>query len=80
MSNPRHRAYSGFGRDAPPGYGPHQTIYNRFIRWTRLGVFSTIFAALVRKGAKPEGIMIDATASKRLAICGAATEGRGRFS
>src|ERR1700734_2776385 len=33
-------------RDAPPEYGPHKTIYNRFIRWSRLGVFNKIFAAL----------------------------------
>lgn len=24
-------------RDAPVDYGPHKTIYNRFIRWSRLG-------------------------------------------
>jgi putative transposase len=24
-------------RDAPREYGPHKTIYNRFIRWSRLG-------------------------------------------
>ena len=24
-------------RDAPKEYGPHKTIYNRFIRWSRLG-------------------------------------------
>ena len=48
-------------RDAPPGYGPHKTIYNRFIRWSRLGVFNKIFAELARKGGKPERIMIDAT-------------------
>ncbi len=23
-------------RDAPKEYGPHKTIYNRFIRWSRL--------------------------------------------
>jgi len=27
-------------RDAPQEYGPHKTIYNRFIRWSRLGVFN----------------------------------------
>ena len=48
-------------RDAPSDYGPHKTIYNRFIRWSRLGVFNRIFAALARKGAKTERIMIDAT-------------------
>ena len=33
-------------RDAPAEYGPHKTIYNRFIRWSWLGVFNKIFAAL----------------------------------
>jgi transposase len=33
-------------KDLPPGYGPHKTIYNRFVRWSRLGVFSKIFSAL----------------------------------
>jgi transposase len=48
-------------KDAPPGYGPHKTLYNRFIRWSRLGVFDRIFAALASEGPKPERIMIDAT-------------------
>ena len=48
-------------RDAPVDYGPHKTIYNRFVRWSRLGVFSKIFAALASKGPKPERLMIDAT-------------------
>jgi len=48
-------------RDAPVDYGPHKTIYNRFIRWSRLGVFSKIFAALASKGPRPERLMIDAT-------------------
>jgi putative transposase len=48
-------------RDAPAGYGPHKTIYNRFIRWSRLGVFNRIFAELAAKGGKPDRIMIDAT-------------------
>ena len=48
-------------RDAPKEYGPHKTIYNRFIRWSRLGVFNRIFAALAAKGVKPDRLMIDAT-------------------
>ena len=48
-------------RDAPAGYGPHKTIYNRFVRWSRMGVFNRIFAELARKGAEAERIMIDAT-------------------
>ncbi len=48
-------------RDAPKDYGPHKTIYNRFIRWSRLGVFNKIFAALAGKGGEPDQLMIDAT-------------------
>ena len=48
-------------RDAPPEYGPHKTIYNRFVRWSRLGVFNKIFAALAHGGRDPERVMIDAT-------------------
>ena len=48
-------------RDVPPDYGPHKTIYNRFVRWSRLGVFNKIFAELARKAGKPSRLMIDAT-------------------
>ena len=48
-------------RDAPAEYGPPTTIYNRFIRWSRLGVFNRIFAELAAKGGKPDMLMIDAT-------------------
>ncbi len=48
-------------RDAPTEYGPHKTIYNRFIRWSRLGVFNRIFGALAAKGGKADQLMIDAT-------------------
>ena len=47
-------------KDAPKGYGPHKTLYNRFIRWSRMGVFDRIFAGLAGEGPKPERIMIDA--------------------
>lgn len=48
-------------KDAPREYGPPKTLYNRFIRWSRLGVFDRIFAALAGEGPKPERIMIDST-------------------
>src|SRR5438132_5311439 len=51
-------------KDAPRGYGPHKTLYNRFVRWSRLGVFDRIFAALASDGPKPERIMIDAHPSE----------------
>lgn len=48
-------------RDAPKDYSPHKTIYNRFIRWSRLGVLNKIFAALAAKGGSPDRLMNDAT-------------------
>lgn len=48
-------------RDAPKEYGPHKTLYNRFIRWSRMGVFDKIFAALVEESGEPARLMIDAT-------------------
>ena len=48
-------------RDAPKDYGPHKTIYNRFIRWSRLGVFNRIFSALAGEAGDPDQVMIDTT-------------------
>ena len=48
-------------RDAPVAYGPHKTIYNCFIRWSRLGVFNRILAELAAMAGKPDQVMIDAT-------------------
>jgi putative transposase len=48
-------------RDAPSDYGPHKTIYNRFIRWSRLGVFNRILAELAGMAGTPDQVMIDAT-------------------
>jgi transposase len=48
-------------KDAPCEYGPPKTLYNRFVRWSRMGVFNRIFAALAGKAGTPERLMIDAT-------------------
>ena len=47
-------------KDAPREYGPHKTLYNRFLRWSRMGVFNRIFEELA-KGGTSERLMIDAT-------------------
>ncbi|MBX9858304.1 MAG: transposase [Sphingomonas sp.] len=39
-------------RDAPKAYGPHKTIYNRFIRWSRLGGYD---ANSLRKTLRENG-------------------------
>ena len=66
-------------RDAPPGYGPHKTIYNRFVRWSRLGVFNNIFADRrqpFKKGPVPRciGRTKGGLNSKLHAVC----DGQGR--
>ena len=48
-------------RDAPAAYGPHKTLYNRFVRWSRAGVFDRIFAALAGGSEATGTVMIDAT-------------------
>lgn len=46
-------------RDAPKGYGPHKTIYNRFVRWSKLGVFDRIFAELAQQIDKSDEFFVD---------------------
>ena len=48
-------------RDAPPEYGPYKTLYNRFIRWSRMGIFNNIFFELSKTAGNDGKVMIDAT-------------------
>ena len=36
-------------RDLPERYGPRMTVYNRFNRWAKRGVWEPVFAALALK-------------------------------
>ena len=47
-------------RDAPAEYGLHKTLYNRFIRWSNMGIFDTIFKELSSQDI-PVQLQIDAT-------------------
>ena len=48
-------------KDAPVAYGPHKTLYNRFVRWSRMGIFNRIFVELAQRPNGTEQLMIDAT-------------------
>ncbi|MFC3030905.1 MULTISPECIES: IS5 family transposase [Roseomonadaceae] len=48
-------------RDAPVAYGPHKTLYNRWVRWSRMGVFARMLMTLAEAGQDVSKIMIDAT-------------------
>lgn len=50
--------------DAPEVYGPHKTLYNRFVRWAAEGVWIDIFHALASASGPPAQILIDRTAVK----------------
>jgi transposase len=47
--------------DCPPEYGPHTTIYNRFVRWAKRGVWERLFNDLASRGRSNETQMIDST-------------------
>ena len=48
-------------RDAPREYGPHKTLYNRWRRWSEMGVFARILVELADQGSETSTVMIDAT-------------------
>ena len=45
----------------PAVCGPHKTLYNRFVRWSRMGIFDRIFANLAAESGPPDRVMIDST-------------------
>ena len=47
--------------DCPPEYGPPTTIYNRFVRWARRGVWENLFRELAGNGRSMDTQMINST-------------------
>src|SRR5436305_13838729 len=47
--------------DCPPEYGPHTTIYNRFVRWAERGIWDNLFRHLAGRGRSTATQMIDST-------------------
>ncbi len=39
-------------RAAPTEYWPRKTLWNRFVRWSRLGVLNRIFASLAGRAGR----------------------------
>ena len=50
--------------DAPKEYGPPKTLYNRWKRWSRMGVFATTMTELAAQAQETGIVMIDATHAK----------------
>jgi transposase len=64
-------------KDCPLEYGPYTTIYNRFTRWARRGVWEKLFRELA-VGVRSEQIqMIDSTHIKAHRSASGGKGGRG---
>src|SRR5215212_1655607 len=50
--------------DAPDVYGPHKTLYNRFVRWAAKRVWVKLFQALAQAGGPPAHVLMDSSAVK----------------
>ena len=48
-------------KHTPKDYGPPKTLYNRWKRWSRMGVFARIMTELAAKAQASDVVMIDAT-------------------
>lgn len=51
-------------RTLPEAYGPYTTLFNRYNRWSKRGLWQTIFAALVEIGDPPDTAKIDSSSVK----------------
>ena len=50
--------------DAPSDYGPKKTLYNRYVRWAKKGVWVALFESLAQAGGPPQEVLIDSSAVK----------------
>lgn len=48
-------------QDTRAAYGTQTTIYNRYNRWARRGVWQQLFAKVAPSGSVPTELMLDAT-------------------
>jgi transposase len=48
-------------RDVPADYGPPTTIYNRYNRWSRRGIWQRLFEQIAVCGPVPDEVLIDST-------------------
>ena len=63
-------------KDAGPAYGPHKTLYNRFVRWRDKGVWENAFVALAAAGGPPAEALLDSTHVKAHRSAAGAKGGR----
>jgi transposase len=65
-------------RDCPAAYGPRTTIYNRYNRWARQGIWRQLFERLAGAGGIPDELAIDSTHIKAHRSASGAKGGKRR--
>ncbi len=65
--------------DCPPEYGPAKTIYNRFMRWAKRGIWEDIFSALAGVEGAPDRLMIDSSVVRAHRSAGGSKGGTWRM-
>ena len=65
-------------RALPAEYGPYTTVFNRYNRWSKRGLWQGIFGALASCAEPPSVMMIDSTAVRAHRAASGATYGPPR--
>jgi len=66
----------GRWRDTPPEYGPYTTIYNRWNRWSRRGIWQRLLLVLAAEGAIEASAQLDSSYVKAHRSAGGGKGGR----
>ncbi|MFG1477005.1 IS5 family transposase [Xanthobacter agilis] len=64
--------------DCPSDYGPYTTVYNRFNRWSRKGIWQRIYAAITGDERTPRQLLADSTHVKAHRSAAGAKRGEQR--
>ena len=64
-------------RALPAEYGPYTTVFNRYNRWSKRGLWQGIFGALAKCAEPPSVMMIDSTAVRAHRAASGAKGGSG---
>jgi len=65
-------------RDVPSEYGPRTTLYNRYNRWARQGIWRRLFEQAASAGGVPDELAIDSTHIKAHRSAGGGKRGKQR--
>jgi transposase len=65
-------------RDVPAEYGPPTTVYNRYNRWSRRGLWQRLFERVAASGEVPTELLLDSSHVKAHRSASGGKGGNGR--